>query len=111
MGVLKQMNMTPEIIAEDRKRYLAYTENLMMVVIDFENGPVSEPDPPHSHPHEQITYVVAGDVNFFLDGDPTHLVPGDMVTIPPNMEHTVQPLTEHVRLLDAFYPLRQDFIT
>jgi quercetin dioxygenase-like cupin family protein len=111
MGVLKQMDMTPETIAEHRKRYLAYTENLMMVVIDFEDGPTSEPDPPHAHPHEQITYVVAGEVNFFLDGEPTHLVPGDVVTIPPNIEHSIQPLTKHLRLLDAFHPLRQDFIT
>ena len=111
MGVLKQINMKPETIAEGRERYIAYTDNLMVVVIDFEDGPTPEPDTPHAHPHEQITYVVTGEVNFFLDGEPTHLVPGDMVTIPPNVEHTIQPLTKHVRLLDAFHPLRQDFIT
>jgi hypothetical protein len=34
MGTVKQADANPEIIAKDRTRYLAYTDNLMMVVID-----------------------------------------------------------------------------
>ncbi len=37
----------------------------MMVVVDFNDGPTSEPDPPHSHPHEQVSYVVSGEINLF----------------------------------------------
>ena len=48
MGILKQAMITPESIGEGRTRYLAHTEKLMMVVIDFTDGPTSEPDPPHS---------------------------------------------------------------
>ncbi len=110
MTVLKQAEAVFDVIAEGRRRYLAHTENLMVVVIDFTDGPAAEPDPPHRHPHEQVTYVVEGEVNFFLDGEPTHLMPGDMVTIPPDMPHTIQVLTDHVRLLDAFHPLREDFL-
>lgn len=34
-------------------------------VIDFDDGPTSEPDPPHSHPHEQVSYVSEGEIIFF----------------------------------------------
>ncbi len=61
----------------------------MMVVIDFRDGPRAAPDPPHSHPHEQITYVAAGEIIFFLDGRPTRLGPGDITTIPSGVPHCV----------------------
>jgi len=110
MGTLKQENTTKVTIGDKRTRYLTHTENLMMVVIDFDDGPTSEPDPPHSHPHEQISYVAAGEVIFFLDGEPTRLRPGDMFTVPPDLPHSVQLLTKHVRLVDTFTPLREDFL-
>lgn len=111
MPVVKQSDTTPETIAEGRTRYIAHTDQLMMVVIDFRDGPASEPDPPHSHPHEQITYVAAGELLFFMDGEPARLGPGDMVTVPPDVPHTVQPLTDYVRLVDTFHPLRDEFLS
>ena len=66
MGTVKQADVNPEIIAKDRTRYLAHTDNLMMVVIDFNDGPTNEPDPLHSHPHEQVSYVVSGEILFFF---------------------------------------------
>ncbi len=110
MGVIRAADVTPETIAPKRERYLTYTDNLMMVVIDFNDGPTEAPDPPHSHPHEQITYLVSGEVLFFLDGEPTRMVPGDLVTIPPDVPHTVQLLSPHVRVVDTFHPLREDFL-
>lgn len=110
MATLKEKEAVIETIGDKRVRYLANTENLMMVVIDFNDGPTSEPDPPHSHPHEQISYVAAGEVIVFLDGEPTPLGPGDIFTVPPNIPHSVQLLTSHVRLVDTFTPLREDFL-
>jgi len=69
----------------------------------------SEPDPPHSHPHEQVTYVVEGELIFYLDGEPHQLEKGDMFTVPPDIPHTVQLLTQHVRLLDSFTHLEKIF--
>lgn len=110
MGTLKYADAEKETIGEKRVRYLTHTDNVMMVVIDFDDGPTDEPDPPHSHPHEQVSYVADGKVIFFLDGEPTELGPGDMFTVPPDVPHTVQLLTKHVRLVDTFTPLRQDFL-
>lgn len=110
MGTLIEKEIEKEIIGEKRVRYLTHTDNLMMVVIDFNDGPTDEPDPQHSHPHEQVSYVAAGEVIFFLDKEQVHLGPGDMFTVPPNVPHSVQLLTSHVRLVDTFTPLREDFL-
>ncbi len=110
MAVVKRADITPEAIAEGRERYLAYTDHLMMVVIDFNDGPAETPDPPHSHPHEQVTYVAAGELLFFVDGEPYRLQAGDMITVPGGVPHTIQLLTETVRLVDTFTPLREDFL-
>jgi quercetin dioxygenase-like cupin family protein len=110
MTVLRQHDTTPEPIAEGRTRYLVHTNDLMMVVIDFVDGPTSEPDPPHSHPHEQVTYVAEGELLFFIDGEPHKLGPGDLITVPSNVPHTIQLLSDKVRLVDTFSPIREDFL-
>lgn len=111
MGTIKESDVVYESIGEGRTRYLAHTEQLMMAVIDFNDGPTDAPDPPHSHPHEQVSYVAAGEVIFFLDNQETRLGPGDIFTVPPDIPHSVRLLTRHVRLVDTFHPIRQEFIT
>ena len=110
MGFIKQAQEARETIGEKRARYLGHTDKLMMVVIDFDDGPTSAPDPPHSHPHEQMSYVVAGELIAYIGDDKMQLGPGDMFTVPPDVEHSVQLLSEHVRLVDCFTPLREDFL-
>ena len=97
-------------IAPKRERYLAHTDHLMVVVIDFADGPMSEPDPPHSHPHEQVTYVASGELIFYIEDKPHTLREGDLITVAPNLPHTIQLLTETCRLVDTFTPLRDEFI-
>jgi len=110
MDFLKENNMVKEIIGSGRKRYLSYTDNLMMVVIDFDDGPSEAPDPPHSHPHEQVSYVASGELIVHIGNASTKLKAGDIFTVPPDVPHTIQLLSEHVRLVDTFTPLRQDFL-
>jgi len=110
MGTLKSSEVTPEMIMEGRTRYLAHLSNLMMVVIDFQDGSASRPDPPHSHPHEQISYVVSGEIHVVLGNETTRLGPGDIFTVPPNLPHSIQVLTSTARLVDTFTPVREDFL-
>ena len=97
-------------ISERRERRLAHTDHLMIVVLDVTDGPASEPDPYHSHPHEQVSYVAEGEVNFLMEGRTTRLKPGDVYTVPPDVPHAIQPISPHVRLIDCFTPIRQDFL-
>jgi quercetin dioxygenase-like cupin family protein len=99
-----------ETVAEGRTRLQVHTERLMMVVMDLADGPAAQPDPPHSHPHEQISYVVSGRVRYFVADEHADLEPGDLVTIPAGVPHRVQPLSPAVRLADAFHPIREDFL-
>lgn len=110
MGVLKESGANKEQIAQGRQRYLDHTDQLMMVVIDFNDGPSEEPDPPHSHPHEQISYVVEGYLEIHIGNEVTQIGPGDIYTVPPDVEHTIRLLSRKVRLVDTFTPLREDFL-
>jgi quercetin dioxygenase-like cupin family protein len=110
MGTVKQSENKPHSIAKGRTRYLAHTDNVMVVVVDFNDGPAPEPDPPHSHPHEQVSYVASGEIILIIGEEKTHLIEGDLFTVPANVPHTVQTLNKHVRLIDAFNPIREDFL-
>jgi quercetin dioxygenase-like cupin family protein len=110
MSFIQQSEVQKEQIGHGRERYLGYTDKLMMVVIDFNDGPTSEPDPPHSHPHEQVSYVVTGELIAHIGKETRRLGPGDIFTVSPDVSHTIQLLTAHVRLVDTFTPLRDDFV-
>jgi len=97
-------------LSEDFKRTIVHLDNIMVVVCDFSNGPMKEPEPPHSHPHEQITFVAEGELFFYKDGKEFHIRKGDLITIPPDVEHCVRTLSEDVRLIDSFSPIRRDFL-
>ncbi len=92
-------------------RSMIYTENLMLAIIDFTNGPWEEPEPFHSHPHEQASYVAEGELIFYCEDQPDrHLKAGDMFAVPSGKKHTIKILTERVRLADSFNPVRMDFL-
>lgn len=110
MGFLKEVEMSKEAIAPGRSRYLGNTDTLMMVVIDFDDGPSEAPDPPHSHPHEQVSYVAAGELVVHIGDESRQLGPGDVFTVPPDVPHTIRLLSRHVRLVDTFTPLRDEFL-
>lgn len=110
MKFIKYNQTQPAQMRPGVDRRLGHTPNLMMTVIDFNNGPMETPDPPHSHPHEQITYVAMGEIIFTIGEESTQLSPGDLVVVPSGVPHTIQLLTEHARLIDAFTPIRQDFL-
>jgi quercetin dioxygenase-like cupin family protein len=110
MAVQKYNETPAEKIAENVERRLGRLDNLMIVVIDFDDGPTSEPDPLHSHPHEQVCYVAEGEIIFILDGEQNRLGPGDVFLVPSDKPHAIQRLTKHVRLVDCFTPIREDFL-
>lgn len=104
-----EKDSVPEIIRTGLNRRLLSLDNLMTVVIDFEFQ-MNEPDPPHSHPHEQITYVAQGELWFFIGNEKFRLQKGDLIKIPSGMMHTVQTISPNVRLIDSFSPVREDFL-
>jgi quercetin dioxygenase-like cupin family protein len=110
MTTLNYTHMPVQHIRERAERRIGYTDHVMMAIIDLYDGPTSQPDPPHSHPHEQVSYVAAGEILFVMDEQSTRLGPGDMYLVPAGKPHTIQQLTAHVRLIDCFTPIREDFL-
>ena len=109
--VLSRQAVPGESFRDHCERRIIHTQNLMSVVIDFGGGPWAEPDPLHSHPHEQTTYVAEGDILFFCQGrPPVRLTAGDLSAIPPNVPHSIQLLSKTARLVDSFNPIRDDFL-
>ena len=107
MIIMKHAETNPEKIKEGVDRRVVHLDQLL---IDLHDGPKNQADPPHSHPHEQITYVVEGDILVVSGEASVKLGPGDMFAIPSGEPHSIQQLTEHVRLVDCFTPLRKDFL-
>lgn len=89
------------------RKILSYSENLMTVELHFEKGAIGAK---HSHPHEQIGYVVSGRLIYQEDGCPDkELEAGDTYYVKPNAVHGIEVLDDTV-LLDIFTPMRKDFI-
>jgi quercetin dioxygenase-like cupin family protein len=81
-------------------------EQLMVTHLFFEAGagPAA-----HSHPHEQMTIIVSGEVEFTLGEERAVLKAGDLISIPSNVVHRAVALTA-VEMYDIFTPTRTDLI-
>jgi quercetin dioxygenase-like cupin family protein len=65
--------------------------------------------PEHSHPHEQIGYLLNGRLDLTIDGVRHEFSPGDTWCIPGGMGHSAFAVTDAVAL-EVFTPLREDYL-
>ncbi|WP_063345766.1 cupin domain-containing protein [Vibrio jasicida] len=89
-----------------KRKVLAYSDNMMSVEVYFDKGAVGAL---HSHPHEQITYVLSGQFEFTIGNETKVVKAGDALYKQPNIIHGCTCLSEGV-LLDNFTPMRKDFV-
>ena len=107
MMFVKHADVTCEDLGQGVSRKILVAEGMMMAVeVSFEQGAVGAP---HSHPHEQIGYVVTGVFEATLGDETTIIRAGDAYYVPPNLVHGVVAL-EQGTLLDIFTPQREDFL-
>lgn len=64
--------------------------------------------PSHTHPHEQVGYVVCGEVELTIAGQAARCGHGDSYVIPGGVEHSAHFLSECV-VIDGFSPPRDDY--
>lgn len=72
---------------------------------------VLDPDailPAHSHPHEQITFIINGELHFDLGGEQRTLHHADLAVIPSGMSHSAVAGPKGALVLDVFSPPRED---
>jgi quercetin dioxygenase-like cupin family protein len=64
---------------------------------------------PHSHPNEQIVWMLKGKIEFRLGSEQRVCGPGDVVVIPGGAEHEAW-FREDTEVIDFFAPPREDFL-
>jgi quercetin dioxygenase-like cupin family protein len=87
-------------------RQLVVGQNIMLARVLLKKGCIV---PEHSHPNEQLTYIVEGALKFWIDGKVIVVNAGECLTIPPNMPHKAEALEDTVDF-DVFNPPRADWM-
>jgi quercetin dioxygenase-like cupin family protein len=95
-----------ELEPKIKRKILGYDDQLMLVQVHFEKGGIGAE---HQHHHSQSTLVASGVFEITIDGVSQHLEKGDSFYVPPNTLHSAVCI-EQGELIDAFSPIREDFI-
>jgi len=89
------------------ERQFVHGEQAMLAKLLLRKGCIV---PEHSHPNEQITYILDGALHFILNGNEEVTVhAGEMLVIPANVKHSAEALVDTIDL-DIFAPPRADWI-
>ena len=64
----------------------------------------------HSHPHEQVFWMISGRMDFRLGDERRTCAPGDVGVIPGGVEHEAW-FPEDTEVVDIFAPRRDDFLS
>ncbi len=62
----------------------------------------------HNHPHEQITYIIEGQLEMVIGGESYSLTAGMVHVIPSNTLHGAFAVTD-CKIIDVFNPVREDY--
>jgi quercetin dioxygenase-like cupin family protein len=88
-----------------RRQVMSYSPSMMLVRHRMQKGWVGAR---HSHPHEQMVYVVSGHLTFQHPGGVFEAKAGDSFLVAGNVEHQASALEES-EILDVFTPYREDY--
>ena len=88
-----------------RRQVMSYTPSMMLVRHKMEKGWVGAK---HSHPHEQMIYVVSGLIVFEQPSGKVEVRAGDSLMVAGGVEHQAWAL-EDSEVLDVFTPYRADY--
>jgi quercetin dioxygenase-like cupin family protein len=87
------------------RRVLACSDEMMVVQFTFEKD-VAVPE--HTHPHDQVGYVVSGRMRMTIGDLTRDCSPGDSYHAPPDVAHSGLALEPSV-VVDVFSPPREDY--
>jgi quercetin dioxygenase-like cupin family protein len=88
------------------RRIMANSANLMLVEHTMEAGWAGAR---HSHPHEQLVYVLRGRIRVCSGSDEFEAKVGDSFVVKGGVEHQAWALEPSV-VLDVFTPARDDYL-
>lgn len=88
-----------------KRQVLAYNKNLMLVRHLMQKGWQGAL---HSHPHDQLVYVIKGRLRFTGGSSTFEAKTGDSFVVSGGLEHQASAL-EDSEVLDVFHPYREDY--
>jgi quercetin dioxygenase-like cupin family protein len=110
MKVLNINEVEGEKLGENTiRRILVYSKKLMLMYSEAEPG---GPPIAHSHPHEQMGFIIQGTSELTAGGKTVTLKAGSSFLLEPNEYHEIQGVgNERIRVLDIFHPYREDYVS
>lgn len=105
--VKHQDGKTSEPEAGLKRRVLAYNEKLFLAEHEMVKDWVGTL---HSHPHDQIVYVVHGHLKVTSQGKTFEIRTGDTFVVRGGVEHGASALEDSL-VIDVFTPWREDYIS
>jgi len=88
-----------------RRQVMSYSPSMMLIRHTMIKGWIGAK---HSHPHEQMVYVVSGRIVFEYPGHIIEAGPGESFLVPGGVEHQARAL-EDSEVFDIFTPMREDY--
>lgn len=88
------------------RRILAHNEKMMLVEHRMDGTWVGAR---HSHPHDQMVYVIKGRLRFCCGSEEFDAKAGDSFVLRGGVEHSARTL-EPAIVLDVFTPCREDYV-
>jgi len=88
-----------------KRQVMSFSPAMMLVRHTMVKGWVGTK---HSHPHEQLVYIVKGGIRFEYRGGTFEARTGDSFLVPGGVEHQATAF-EDSEVLDIFTPMREDY--
>ena len=99
-------NIAPKVLAPGVTAKIASGERMMLSLVTFAPDAVV---PTHSHPHEQMGFMVSGTLEFTIEGETRVLSGNDMYFVPGGVPHAAKGGPGGAVALDAFSPPREEY--
>lgn len=98
-------NIQPKVLVPGITGYYAHGTNMSFGYVELEAG---SSIPLHQHMHEQITYILEGELDMVIGDKNCLLTAGMYHVILGNMPHSAIAKTA-CKVIDAFSPVREDY--
>jgi len=99
---IKSKDLAPGIIG-----HYAHGDKITFGFLELKKG---SSVPLHHHIHEQITYIIEGQLDMVIGGAAFSLTDGMYQVIPSDVPHSALAITD-CKVIDVFGPVREDYKT
>ncbi len=103
MNMIKDIK--PKQLAEGIQGHYVHGEKHSMGLVELKKGSIV---PIHSHIHEQITFILEGQLDMNIGGVDYSLTNGMYHVIPSTVPHSAIAITD-CKLIDTFSPVREEY--